>query len=277
MNDIKEKLQAFFKPDELEWRVGATNKEKTKGMALVYVTNRAIQNRLDDVFGVFGWQNEYRQWKGDAQICGISVLDEDTMQWVTKWDGAGDSDMEGIKGGLSDSMKRAAYQWGIGRYLYKMPTVWVPLKQVGKSYQLAEIPNIPDEFLPIEYRGKTRQTEAPQNNNEGKTPKQKLIEELPTYVEELDYGNDSMKKLIQEKFKKQAISELTMVQLGKLLEYMAALVTVKRKAEEIQYSELSEYLKHEFDVESIKDLTMSQAKQTMDFLKEMEINMGGVH
>jgi hypothetical protein len=148
MEELKERLQAPFKPDEIEWRVGSTNADKTKGLALAYVTNRAIQNRLDDLFGVFGWRNEYREWKGNSQLCGISVWSEERGEWVTKWDGASDSNMEATKGGLSDAMKRAAYQWGIGRYLYNLPAVWMPLKQVGKSYVLAQEPKLPEWALP---------------------------------------------------------------------------------------------------------------------------------
>ena len=147
--EIMKELQKPFAPDELEWRVGSTNKEKTKGLALPYVTNRAIQNRLDHIFGCFGWKNEYKEWKGQAQLCGISILHEG--EWITKWDGADDSNMEGTKGGLSDAMKRAAYQWGIGRYLYKMPTKWMSIKAQGKSYVLESTPEIPKEFLPKEY------------------------------------------------------------------------------------------------------------------------------
>ncbi|KAG3043437.1 hypothetical protein PC121_g22543 [Phytophthora cactorum] len=115
------RLQDPFPPEEIEWRVGSTNGDKTKGIALAYVTNRAIQNRLDEVFGVFGWRNEYREWKEKSQLCGISVKVEG--EWITKWDGADDSNMEAVKGGLSDAMKRAAYQWGIGRYLYKLENI----------------------------------------------------------------------------------------------------------------------------------------------------------
>lgn len=146
-----EKLQAPFAPDEIEWRVGSTNQDKTKGLALAYVTNRAIQNRLDETFGVFGWKNDFKEWKGTSQLCGISVKQND--EWIAKWDGADDSNMEATKGGLSDAMKRAAYQWGIGRYLYKLPSVWCKIKAVGKSYALAETPNLPDWALPKEYKG----------------------------------------------------------------------------------------------------------------------------
>jgi hypothetical protein len=143
MDPIMESLQAPFPSSDIEWRVGSTNKEKTQGLALAYVTNRAIQNRLDEVFGPFGWKNEFKEWKGQSQLCGISVKHEG--EWITKWDGADNSNMEAVKGGLSDSMKRAAYQWGIGRYLYKLPATWAPLKN-GKY--LAKTPELPEWALP---------------------------------------------------------------------------------------------------------------------------------
>lgn len=144
--NILQKLQAPFELDELEWRVGSTNADKTKGIALVYLTSRAIQKRLDDVFGVFGWRNEFKEWKAKEQICGISVLFNG--EWITKWDGASDTNTEGTKGGLSGAMKRAAVQWGIGRYLYDIPNQWVKIKPAGRSYKLDEIPKLPDWALP---------------------------------------------------------------------------------------------------------------------------------
>ncbi|WP_080869240.1 Rad52/Rad22 family DNA repair protein [Aneurinibacillus migulanus] len=153
---VLEALQAPFPPEDIEWRVGSTNKEKTKGLALAYVTNRAIQNRLDEVFGPFGWQNQFKEWKQGSQLCGISVKFGD--EWITKWDGADDSNQEATKGGLSDSMKRAAYQWGIGRYLYRLPQVWMPIKQVGRSYVLDKKPTLPSWAIPKDYKQGSSET-----------------------------------------------------------------------------------------------------------------------
>lgn len=126
-----------FAPEDLEWRLQYTNEEKMCGMAVPYVTNRAIQNRLDEVCGPENWYNEFRPWhsagKNDSQLCGIAIYFEG-KGFITKWDGAEDSDIEPIKGGLSDSMKRAAYQWGIGRVLYSLDTVWVDIERRGRSY-----------------------------------------------------------------------------------------------------------------------------------------------
>ena len=139
---IREELARPFAPEDLEWRIQVTSKDKTSGLAIPYVTNRAIQDRLDEVVGPENWYNDYRPWHGngkkDAQICGISIYFED-KGFITKWDGAEDSDIEPIKGGLSDSMKRSAVQWGIGRVLYKMTKpLWVRIEQKGNSYVICD-------------------------------------------------------------------------------------------------------------------------------------------
>lgn len=135
IQEISALLAAPFDDSDIEWRLSSLNKEKTKGTAVPYVTNRAIQNRLDTVLGIDGWKNEYHPWhpdkknNKDSQLCGISIWIEERGEWLTKYDGAEDSDIESVKGGLSDSMKRAAVHWGIGRYLYNMQTVYVELER----------------------------------------------------------------------------------------------------------------------------------------------------
>lgn len=134
---IKQELAKPFAPEDLEWRIQQAFESDGNGYAVPYVTNRAIQDRLDDTVGPENWHNDYKPWHGsgkkEAQICGISIFFEG-RGFITKWDGAEDSDIEPIKGGLSDSMKRAAVQWGIGRVLYKMDTVKVKIRKRGKSW-----------------------------------------------------------------------------------------------------------------------------------------------
>ena len=153
--EIQEKLQAPFYPNEIEWRLGATNKAKKTGIALPYVTNRAIMNRLDDIFGITGWKNEFII-KEKSKICGLSLFING--EWITKYDGADDTNIEATKGGISNAMKRAAVQWGIGRYLYKLPTMWVPIEQVGeKSYKIkGKPPELPNWALPGELQNKSK-------------------------------------------------------------------------------------------------------------------------
>lgn len=199
MQEIMKRLRAPFAPEEIEWRVGATTKDKTKGLALAFVTNRAIQNRLDEVFGCFGWKNEYREWRGNSQLCGISVKYEG--EWITKWDGASDTDWEATKGGLSDAMKRAAYQWGIGRYLYNLDPVWVPIRPAGKSYVIdGPPPTLPAWALPEGY--KPPKQSAGQRNQETKsqTTKKTITKAQAKKMVALAQNNTELVKQILEPY-----------------------------------------------------------------------------
>ncbi len=130
---ILRELKEPFESHEIEWRAQRTVKTRNgwKAIVMPYVTNRAIQNRLDKVFGLF-WSNEYFDWGNNGVKCVIKAKIED--EWVSKEDGAENTDVESIKGGFSSAMKRAAVQWGIGRYLYELDSQWVPLKEKGENY-----------------------------------------------------------------------------------------------------------------------------------------------
>ena len=149
---IQAALSKPFAPEDLEWRLQQTFEDKMRGIAVPYVTNRAIQNRLDESVGPENWYNDYKPWHGagkkEAQLCGIAIYFEG-RGFITKWDGAEDSDIEPVKGGLSDSMKRAAVQWGIGRVLYNMDTVWVNIEKRGKTHVIkeSERPKLDNEYL----------------------------------------------------------------------------------------------------------------------------------
>lgn len=127
--EITQKLKEPFDPFDIEWRVqqvGKTGAGKMWAIVVPYVTNRAIQERLDEVCGVAGWTNEYKETPGGKGIlCGIAIKFQDKdsplgHEWLTKWDGAEETAIEAVKGGLSSAMKRAAVQWGIVRYLYRL-------------------------------------------------------------------------------------------------------------------------------------------------------------
>lgn len=130
-----EALRAPFRPDEVSWRVGPTNRDKTNGIALAYVDARVVQDRLDDVCGLAGWQCRYSQ-AAEKTVCEIGIRVGD--DWLWRADGAGDSDMEATKGALSDAFKRAAVRWGVGRYLYDIDSPWVEIEKKGNSYVIKD-------------------------------------------------------------------------------------------------------------------------------------------
>lgn len=130
--------------DEIECRVGNVAKDQNgeiKGFfLLLYKTARVDANILDETVGCFNWQKRFYQVK-NTMICEIAInvnYNDSTKEpvWVSKCDG-GDDDFqtEKVKGECSDSMKRAGFQWGIGRELYFGPKIYISSdKATTKDY-----------------------------------------------------------------------------------------------------------------------------------------------
>lgn len=140
--DLK-RLGDFFEPEDIEWKPITISKKHNRGLAAAYLTNRAIMDRLDEVCGPESWRNEFTPGPDGGVLCGLSI--RVNGEWITKWDGAENTDIEAVKGGLSSAMRRAAVQWGIGRYLYRLPQQWVPVDDRGR---FVKPPQVPPAFLP---------------------------------------------------------------------------------------------------------------------------------
>ena len=173
------KLKDCFEPNDIEWRLQQCGKgkgDKIWGMALAYVTNRAIMNRLDEVCGPENWKNEFKAAPDGGILCGISIKVGD--EWVTKWDGAENTDIEAVKGGLSGAMKRAAVQWGIGRYLYKLEESWINANENGAYRGKTkdgttfrwDAPTLPAWALPKDSKSETHSDPKPNTESKPKKP-----------------------------------------------------------------------------------------------------------
>jgi hypothetical protein len=122
-------LSAPFPVDAIHWRAqNVTEKNGGSALALAYIDARDVMDRLDDVVGPACWTDTYEETPKGRLICRLSLCIDGT--WIMKSDGAGDTDVEGDKGAISDSLKRAAVKWGIGRYLYSIGNVWAPCELV---------------------------------------------------------------------------------------------------------------------------------------------------
>lgn len=139
--ELINRLKEPFDPRLIHWRVGATNKDKTKGIALAYINARDVMKRLDDVMGL-DWQCRY-PFEGCCEI-GLRIGGE----WVWRSNGAGETDIEGEKGRYSAAFKRAAVLWGVGRYLYYLPNQWVEIVPQGRSHVIKQPPQLPAWALP---------------------------------------------------------------------------------------------------------------------------------
>ena len=133
--DVLAELKKPFKLTELHFRPGATR--DGKGLALCYLTSRDVMKRLDDVLGIDGWQTKIVGY-GERVICEMTCKINGV--WITKSDGAGETQVEGEKGAITDAIKRAAVSFGVGRYLYYLSAwrdSWRPMN--GKYFKERDI------------------------------------------------------------------------------------------------------------------------------------------
>lgn len=121
-------LQLDFRPlraDEVEIRP-AISKDGRKASLLLYQDARCAMNILDETLGPKGWQKRYYEAAG-LLFCDIGIYDPETKQWLWKSDTGSKSNIEEDKGHASDTFKRAAVAWGIGRELYTAPRISINL------------------------------------------------------------------------------------------------------------------------------------------------------
>ena len=111
--------------DDIEVRIATV---KSNGLSLLlYKDARCDMRILDKCVSPENWQRDHKELKGNI-YCGISIYDKEKGIWVTKWDCGSESYTEKEKGEASDSFKRAAFNWGIGRELYTSPFIWIDAK-----------------------------------------------------------------------------------------------------------------------------------------------------
>lgn len=138
-------LKEFVKPlkkEEIEWKIQSAKEQQT--IIVPYVTSICLQERLDKCFGPHNWRTETKLIEGHPYQAldkykneiikfaqrgfqtTLSILVDG--QWIGKTDVADNTDIEPLKGGMSNSLKRAARQWGISRELTNSPTLAIPGK-----------------------------------------------------------------------------------------------------------------------------------------------------
>jgi hypothetical protein len=139
-------LAAPFAADEVKFKPAVVS--GNRAMALAYVDARAIQDRLDDVLGVAGWQDEYEMLPDGSVLCRLKC--KIGGEWITKMDVGGQSEQpdEGDrhKAAVSDALKRTAVKFGVGRYLYRLPRQWCYYD--ASKRQFTKTPTLPAAALP---------------------------------------------------------------------------------------------------------------------------------
>jgi len=164
-----EQLKNPFPKNVLKFRVGATSKKGDKGIPLFYITARDVEKRLDEVCGPEGWQTSHEPIFENGKLIGTKFslsLKFPTGEWVTREDVGESSKASPLKGAVSDGLKRAAVQFGIGRYLYYLDNRWMTINEF-KQFTSDPRESLPDWALPSQVQNWEKVAEQELDGAEG--------------------------------------------------------------------------------------------------------------
>jgi hypothetical protein len=202
LNKIRELLSEPFDPGEIKWRVTATSTQQTKhgpqkrGQLVAYADQRAYTDRLNEVFGEWGWTRDYgvqvaqnfeRRSPGDKKETAVAakvvVVSKVTIHGLGSHTGVGEEwadDENAATRAEAQAFKRACACFGLGRYLYDLDKTWIDLDQYNRP---VHTPSLPDWAVPG-YAQREAQRQA--TRNQRTEPRQSLVrDEILAKVREL--------------------------------------------------------------------------------------------
>lgn len=133
MNDLTQVLDALrkpFHPSHIIWKPGAVKGDRA--LALAFADLRAYMNRLDEVCGS-DWSVAYEPWGADRIICKLTILG---ITRSSTGETTNESEKSEIGGTVAEAQafKRACAMFGLGRYLYTLPTGWADFDPATKRF-----------------------------------------------------------------------------------------------------------------------------------------------
>jgi hypothetical protein len=136
---------------------------------VAYADQRAYTDRLNEVFGEWGWTRSYdvqvaqnfeRRAPGDKKQTAVAakvvVVSKVTIHGLGSHTGVGEEwadDQNAATRAEAQAFKRACTCFGLGRYLYDLETIWVDLDQSNRPVYT---PILPDWAVPSYSRRGTR-------------------------------------------------------------------------------------------------------------------------
>lgn len=141
MKDLVARLREPFPVSEVKWRASG---QPTNGsvMMIPYLDARNVMDRLDEVFGMDCWDTTYTQVGPRDVLCTINIRIGERSFAKSDVGTANDGVSNDLvmKSAYSDSLKRAAVHLGIGRYLYAVSYVRVPVNSQGFPAYTPQMP-----------------------------------------------------------------------------------------------------------------------------------------
>jgi hypothetical protein len=151
-------LAVPFELREIKWRVTHTTRDGSRGAVIAFADPRAYTDRLNRLFTPTGWTRSYEvstvssvtRMKKDKLIQTGKVLVTCTLTIIGLGchSGSGEEwadEENAMTAAEAQAFKRAASCYGLGRYLYDLAEMWVPLNEHRQPIQ---IPTLPQWALP---------------------------------------------------------------------------------------------------------------------------------
>ena len=152
------RLAEPFDLSEIKWRVTHTSRDGSRGAVIAFADPRAYTDRLNRLFTPAGWTRSYEvstvssvtRTKKDKLIQTGKVLVTCTLTITGLGCHAGSGEEwadeeNAMTAAEAQAFKRAASCYGLGRYLYDLAEMWVPLNEHRQPIQ---IPTLPHWALP---------------------------------------------------------------------------------------------------------------------------------
>ena len=172
IDQIADALAAPFERSEVKFKPQSVS--GNRAMAVAFVDARVVQDRLDDVLGVMGWQDSYECLPDGSVVCRLRIRLGD--EWITKEDVGGQSEQpdEGDrrKAAFSDALKRAAVKFGVGRYLYRHKPQWCDYDPQKRRF-------VKDPVLPSETQSAKQPQQPPQKPQSQAQPNRQPATQKP--------------------------------------------------------------------------------------------------
>jgi hypothetical protein len=185
------RLAEPFDLSEIKWRVTHTNKDGSRGAVIAFADPRAYTDRLNQLFTPTGWTRSYEvstvssvtRIKKDKLIQTGKVLVTCTLtiNGLGCHAGSGEEwadEENAMTASEAQAFKRAASCFGLGRYLYNLSEVWVPLNE---HRQPIEYPRLPEWALPKNPAGR-RENES--GSPRGTIPHGPIDQRITAKIEE---------------------------------------------------------------------------------------------
>jgi len=185
-----------FPPDDVQWKPQSTSRDRKRALAVAYVGSRTYSERLDEAIAAVGgcepWEKRLEILDMGDRVAAICHL---TIAGVTR---SGDGECvktagkgvepNAVTSASAQAFKRANAEHGLGRYLYKLPKVWVDYDRARRSITSQSLAQLKRMLETGEHPGGNGKKDARAvvvhvgDKHKGKTLGQ-IATEDPSYIE----------------------------------------------------------------------------------------------